>query len=121
MSSPKRKNLPSSKLYAEKSAYCREKDLSRLAGLWPGEINTSDIEVRERIVSILRNALRIERQRGKSGHWCYDLNRHLALKYALAQEIAALKLLTRDAHRCVSPKAPSLREHHVFSQASSCG
>jgi hypothetical protein len=38
--------------------------------------------------------LRLERQRGKSGHWCYDINRHLALKQALTHELAELRKLS---------------------------
>lgn len=77
----------------KRAAYCREKDLPRLTGLWPSEISTIDLKGRERIISILKNALRLERKRGKSGHWCYDLNRHLALKHALAEELASLKTI----------------------------
>lgn len=91
-----RRNKKSSSVYSGKRAgYNRDKDLPRLTGLWPGEINTDDIKIRERIVAILRNALRLERQRGKAGHWCYDINRHLALKKALAQELIALRKLAR--------------------------
>jgi hypothetical protein len=59
---------------------------------------------RERIVAILKNKLRLERQRGKSGHWCYDINRHLALKHALAHELAELKRLSQKPLRFTSHK-----------------
>jgi hypothetical protein len=38
------------------------------------------------IVARLERALRAERNRGRSGHWTYDLNRHIALHQALAAE-----------------------------------
>jgi hypothetical protein len=99
MSSARQRNKTFSGNYGKRAAYCREKDLPRLTGLWPREINAVDIKSRERIIAILRNALRLERQRGKSGHWCYDINRHLALKRALTQEVIALKAITDSGKR----------------------
>ncbi|WP_453960670.1 hypothetical protein [Amorphus suaedae] len=45
---------------------------------------------RRAVIARLERALRAERRRGISGHWTYDLNRHLALKQALASEHAGL-------------------------------
>ncbi len=39
----------------------------------------------ERDVKKIANSLRQERRLGASGHWSYDLNRHLALAQALAK------------------------------------
>jgi hypothetical protein len=41
------------------------------------------------VAQIIR-AWRAERRRGISGHWAYDLNRHLALSQALAAESRSL-------------------------------
>lgn len=45
---------------------------------------------RRTVIGRLARALRAERRRGVAGHWTYDLNRHLALKQALASERAGL-------------------------------
>lgn len=45
---------------------------------------------RRAVIARLERALRAERRRGISGHWTYDLSRHLALKQALASERAWL-------------------------------
>jgi hypothetical protein len=36
----------------------------------------------------MRRALRIERQRGRGGHWAYDLARHAQLLRAYRTEVA---------------------------------
>lgn len=43
------------------------------------------------VLGKLRRALRAERRRATSGHWSYDLNRHLALVSAYKAELARLK------------------------------
>jgi hypothetical protein len=43
----------------------------------------------------LRSALRAERRRALSGHWSYDLNRHLGLLSAYKGEMAELGRLKR--------------------------
>ncbi len=43
-----------------------------------------DIPARRRAVARIARALREERRRGKSGHWSYDLNRHIALAQAFS-------------------------------------
>ncbi|WP_245559650.1 hypothetical protein [Amorphus coralli] len=65
----------------------------RLAGLLPvTEDDLADVspQGRRAITRHLERALRAERRRGRAGHWSYDLNRHLALKQALAAERAGL-------------------------------
>ena len=74
-----------------KRLYCRQRDLPGLTGLWPAELEDPGKVGSSRIIPLLRNALRIERQRGKSGNWCYNINRHMALKHALSEEIAAMR------------------------------
>jgi hypothetical protein len=101
MSSEKRRSRSGS-TERKRAIYCREKDLPRLTGLWPGEIDPADMKGRKRIVAILKNKLRLERQRGKSGHWCYDINRHLTLKHALTHELAELKRLSQKPPRFTS-------------------
>lgn len=43
----------------------------------------SDPGTRARIVLRLKHKIERERLRGASGHWSYDINRHIALKEAL--------------------------------------
>ncbi len=121
MSSEKPRNRSFPTYCGKRAAYSRDKDLPRLTGLWPSEINTTDIKNRERIVAILRNALRLERQRGKSGHWCYDINRHLALKQALAQEVIALGEIAEREKRLLRPKAVAKRSKGKISQTGHGG
>lgn len=71
--------------------YCRERDLPGLIGIWPGDLGVDAHFRASRIIPLLRNALRIERQRGKSGHWSYNLSRHMALKRALNEELACVR------------------------------
>jgi hypothetical protein len=51
------------------------------------------------IVARLARALRAERQRGRAGHWSYDLNRHIALAQALDAERRRLEGLNRPSLR----------------------
>jgi hypothetical protein len=45
------------------------------------------------ILSRLERALRAERNRARSGHWTYDLNRHIALRQAHQAETKKLQAL----------------------------
>jgi hypothetical protein len=38
------------------------------------------------LIGKLRRALRAERNKARSGHWTYDLNRHIALRQAYLAE-----------------------------------
>jgi hypothetical protein len=71
---------------AGSEAYNREKHLPRLLPLLPSEIADLTSAARRRIVARLARALRAERMRGRSGHWTYDLNRHIALSQAYRAE-----------------------------------
>lgn len=70
--------------------------LSRLLPLWPHELEDESPPHRRRLVARLRRALRAERMRGVSGHWTYDLARHVELLRLYRQELAALAYLERD-------------------------
>jgi hypothetical protein len=75
--------------------YSRSERLAGLIGLWPHELEDYSHPGTSRIVALLRKALRAERNRGKSGHWAYDLNRHQALSTALKAERTRLTILER--------------------------
>jgi hypothetical protein len=47
--------------------------------LWPHEIEDESLSGSQKILARLRQALRAERRRGLSGHWTYDLARHVEL------------------------------------------
>ena len=72
------------------AAYKRARDLPKLIALWPHELDDHSPEGRRRVLSKLRSALGAERRRALSGHWSYDLNRHLGLLSAYKGELAGL-------------------------------
>jgi len=75
------------------AAYLRARDLPKLIALWPPELADHSPEGRRRVLAKLRSALRAERRRALSGHWSYDLNRHLGLLSAYKGELAGLSRL----------------------------
>ena len=66
--------------------YERSRHLARLLPIGTDEIADKSPAARQAILAKLSRALRAERNRGRSGHWTYDLNRHLALSQAHAAE-----------------------------------
>lgn len=66
--------------------YDRSRHLARLIPAGPEEIADESPAGRQAILNKLLRALRAERNRGRSGHWTYDLNRHLALSQAYVAE-----------------------------------
>lgn len=77
------------------AAYVRARDLPKLLALWPNELEDRSLDGCRRILAKLRRALRAERRRALSGHWSYDLNRHLGLLSAYKGELAGLSRLER--------------------------
>ena len=73
--------------------YDRQRDLPRLIRVdaCPAERETE----LEAVVKRLARALRAERNRARSGHWTYDLNRHIALRQAYLAESDRLVALRR--------------------------
>lgn len=71
-------------------AYDRLRHLPRLLPLEPFELRDQSTATRRRIVNRLARALRAERNRGRAGHWTYDLNRHIGLRQAYAAERRSL-------------------------------
>ena len=72
------------------AAYVRSRDLPKLIPLWPHELVDHSPEGCRHLLAKLRSALRAERRRALSGHWSYDLNRHLGLISAYKGELAGL-------------------------------
>jgi len=70
--------------------YNRERDLTRLIHASPTELADSSAVMTRSILARLARALRSERNRGRAGHWTYDLNRHIALRQAYEAEKARL-------------------------------
>ena len=68
--------------------YDRRRDLPRLLPLWPHEIEAASLGEHARLLARMRRALRIERQRGRGGHWAYDLARHAQLLRAYRAEVS---------------------------------
>jgi hypothetical protein len=70
--------------------YDRERDLTRLIHASHADLDDRSPGMVPSILARLARALRSERNRGRSGHWTYDLNRHIALKQAYEAEKARL-------------------------------
>ncbi len=70
--------------------YDRERDLPGLIRLDPGARGNETVAELQAIVTRLARALRAERNRARSGHWTYDLNRHIALRQAHLAESTRL-------------------------------
>ncbi len=66
--------------------YVRQRHLPRILPVGPDEVADESIAGRRRILARLAKALRAERNRGRAGHWTYDLNRHIALRQAYLAE-----------------------------------
>jgi hypothetical protein len=66
--------------------YDRARHLPRVLPIGPEEIADESDAMRRAILRRLARALRAERNRGRAGHWTYDLNRHIALAQAYAAE-----------------------------------
>ncbi len=76
--------------------YDRARHLPALIGIDPGALSGDALSgvalsggegmSKKTILARLKRALRAERQRARSGHWAYDLNRHIALRQALMAE-----------------------------------
>ena len=66
--------------------YDRERDLPGLIRLDRLAGPADSLESAEAIVARLERALRAERNKARSGHWTYDLNRHIALRQAYVAE-----------------------------------
>lgn len=81
----------------ERDVYIRARHLPRLIAVWPEDIVDESPAGSERILERLRQALRAERRRGRSGHWSYDLNRHLGLIHAYKAELRRLQSLIKPA------------------------
>ena len=61
-----------------------------MLALWPHEIEDESRGGRLKLLARLRSALRAERRRGVSGHWTYDLARHVELLRIYREELAAI-------------------------------
>jgi hypothetical protein len=77
------------------ASYDRRRDLPRLIRIDPLSELSETAEGAAAILARLKRALRAERCRARSGHWTYDLNRHIALRQAYlaeAERLRAMKL-----------------------------
>jgi hypothetical protein len=66
--------------------YQRERHLPSLVPIGSDRLADPDIETHREIVATLARSLRAERNRGRVGHWTYDLNRHIGLRQAFLAE-----------------------------------
>ena len=75
------------------TAYDRERDLPALIRADPFSPMPDTAEAGKAVLARLERALRAERKRAHSGHWTYDLNRHIALRQAYLAETERLAAL----------------------------
>jgi hypothetical protein len=68
----------------------RRTTIAKALALWPHELEDKSLRARQGILARLRQALRAERRRGLSGHWTYDLARHVELLRVYREELAAV-------------------------------
>jgi hypothetical protein len=125
-----------SRLSPAKGEYRRTEQLPALLKLWPNELEDYSYPGTLKVTALLRKALRTERLRARSGHWSYDLNRHLGLLEALKAERARLRALEpaiparaaprigRSAGTLSLPLANAVRRRHgdqprCFTQVTS--
>jgi len=73
--------------------YERRRDVPKLTRLDLANVATETVEEAQAIIALLWRALRAERNRARSGHWTYDLNRHIALRHAYVAETQRLALI----------------------------
>jgi hypothetical protein len=78
-------------------SYDRMRDLPGLTRLDPMLMQAGTAGSAALIVARLAAALRAERNRARSGHWTYDLNRHIALRQAYVAESERLSELKGQA------------------------
>jgi len=78
--------------------YQRAIHLPRLIPIPEHIMESVDKDLSQAIVTQLNCALRRERNRGKTGHWAYDLNRHLGLMQAYKSEMELLNVKRRKPH-----------------------
>ena len=79
--------------------------LPRVLPIGPDEIADDSVGGPRRIVARLARALRAERNRGRAGHWTYDLNRHIALMPGLHGRAAAARA-RRPPNKTAGSSAP---------------
>ncbi len=84
--------------------YDRGRHLPRLIPVTAAEVEDDTIERHRVIIARLARALRAERNRGRAGHWTYDLNRHIGLKQAFAAEKQRLGVRSAASKRHPPPK-----------------
>jgi hypothetical protein len=75
--------------------YDRSRDLPGLIRVDPSTCEAENLGDMEIVVSRLERALRAERNKARSGHWTYDLNRHIALRQAHRAETARLAAMKK--------------------------
>ena len=75
--------------------YDRTRDLPALIRSGPFAPIPDSPEAIRSVLKRLERALRAERNRARSGHWTYDLNRHIALRQAYVAERERLTQLCR--------------------------
>ena len=72
-------------------SYDRQKDLPRLIAIWPSLLEDDTQEASRKIIEKIQKALQTERRKSKTGHWSYNLTKHIGLLTALKAEQTSLQ------------------------------
>ena len=83
----------------------RRTTVAKVLALWPHELEEESLNGRQKRLAKLRQALRAERRRGLSGHWTYDLARHVELLRVYREELAAATSRPDDKERPAALRA----------------
>lgn len=102
--------IRAARLLIERGGECYDphRHLARLTGTGLEGIWAIDEESGNAATARLRRALRSERHRGRSGHWSYDLNRHIGLLQALKAELAKANNRASGSARRPHPTAAAV-------------
>ncbi len=91
------------KMSGSQDTHDRDQTLADLLPLWAGDLTDTSYAGRVRVLAQLQRALRKERQRGRSGHWSYNLARHRALLDTYRREADVVRQQSPSHPRAENP------------------
>lgn len=102
-------------------SYCRWRNLPRLVQVAFHELDNHSPACTQSIIERLTAAIARERRRARTGHWSYDLNRHIALLQARRGEMRVLRdgAAPGAEHSARSPLADGAAQASATAAASS--
>ena len=83
--------------------YDRRRDLPKILSISPEELADKSAEGRRGLIARLLRLAHNSARAGRTGHWSYDPNRHIAILGALHAERDELTALTREGCNETAP------------------